>query len=184
MANRFLTPFTGGRSLTRGGGGGFTPFVDLQREMNRLFDDVFGRETGGALPSTGMEPSMWMTPQIDVSETDTELRVSVDIPGVTQEDVDVTVEGDILSIRGEKRAETEEERGNYHVSERSFGRFQRSIQLPFAPDHDQVRAHFDRGVLAITIPKTEQAQQRGRRIEVKSGSSPQQQGGKGERTKH
>jgi len=183
MANRFLTPFTGGRSLVRGGGG-VTPFMDLQREMNRLFDDVFGRGSG-VMPSTDMGQTMWMTPQLDVTEVDNELRVSAEIPGVSQEDVDVTVEGDILTLRGEKRAETEEDRGNYHVSERSFGRFQRSIQLPFTPEPDQVRANFDRGVLMITIPKADQAQQRGRRIEVQSGAPTQQQGGgKGERTKH
>lgn len=179
MANRFLTPFTGGRSLTRGGG--FSPFMDFQREMNRLFDDVFGREMGTG-SAAGTMPTMWMTPQIDVSEADNELRVCADIPGVSQDEVDVTVEGDALTIRGEKKAETEQDRGNYHVSERAFGRFQRSIQLPFTPDPEQVRASFDRGVLTVTIPKTDQAKERGRRIEVQSGSSPQ--AGKGERTKH
>jgi HSP20 family protein len=168
MANRFLSPFTGGRSLARGGG--FSPFMDFQREMNRLFDDVFGREMGAG-SSLGGSASMWMTPQIDVTEGDNELRICADIPGVPQEDVDVTVEGDMLTLRGEKKSETEQERGSYHVSERSFGRFQRSIQLPFTPDPEQVRASFDKGVLTVTVPKTGQQTERGRRIEVQSGSS-------------
>lgn len=160
--------------------GGFTPFGDLQREMNRLFDDVFGRSSGDLLsPSAGQ--GMWMTPRIDVSEKDNELRICADVPGVPADQVDVIVEDDVLTIRGEKKAETEESRGNYHVSERSYGRFQRSIQLPFSPDPDQIHAGFDNGVLTVTVPRSEQSRERGRRIEVQSGPA---QGKKGETTKH
>jgi HSP20 family protein len=177
MANRSITPYTGGRSLMPGG---FTPFSDLQREMNRLFDDVFGRSSGELMP-TGTGQGMWMTPRIDVSEKDNELRICADVPGVPADQVDVMVEDDILTIRGEKKAEAEESRGNYHVSERSYGRFQRSIQLPFSPDPDQIHASFDNGVLTVTVPRSDQARERGRRIEVQSGSAQEK---KDRATKH
>ena len=170
MANRFLTPFTGGRrSMERMPG--FMPFVDLQRQMNRLFDDVFGDTQAGTEGSGEGTQTRWMTPRIDVCEQGNDIRLTAEVPGVAPNEVEVTVEDDMLIIRGEKRAESEQERGNYHVSERSYGRFQRIVQLPFSPDPDQIRANFDNGVLTVTVPRTEQARERSRRIEVQTGSS-------------
>lgn len=173
MANRFLTPYSGSRgSMERLPG--FMPFVDLQRQMNRLFDDVFG-ETAGTEGSTEGTQARWMTPRIDVSEQENEIRLTAEIPGVSPNEVDVTVEEDMLIVRGEKKAESERDRGNYHVSERSYGRFQRMVQLPFSPDPDQIRASFDNGVLTVTVPRTEQARERARRIEVQTSGGSQQQ---------
>jgi HSP20 family protein len=180
MANRFLTPFSGGgRSMERVPG--FLPFVDLQRQMNRLFDDVFGGQAGATEGSSEGTQTRWMTPRIDITERGNEICLTAEVPGVAPQDVEVTVEDDMLILRGEKKAESEQDRGNYHVSERAYGRFQRMVQLPFSPDPDQIRANFDNGVLTVTVPRTDQARERSRRIEVQSSSSSpsgsEQQGG-------
>jgi HSP20 family protein len=161
MTQRYPYPFGfGGRQpATRGG----DPFLELHREVNRLFDDVL---RGG--PPAAAQGGPMLTPRMDVSETEDELRVCVELPGVRQEDVDVTLNNDVLTISGEKRSEAQQERESYHLTERSFGRFQRSIQLPFAPEPDKVRAAFEHGVLTVTLPKAS-PQQRSRRIEVKAG---------------
>jgi HSP20 family protein len=164
MTQRYQYPFGfGGRQpATRGG----DPFLDLHREVNRLFDDVL-RGGGQAAPQGG--PTL--APRMDVSENEGEVRVCVELPGVRQEDVDVTLNNDVLTIAGEKRSEAQRERESYHLTERSFGRFQRAIQLPFAPEPDKVRAAFEHGVLTITLPKAS-PQQRSRRIEVQAGGQP------------
>jgi HSP20 family protein len=154
--------------------GGFSnpllmPFLALYRDMNRLFDDatigglgapVAGARHGGAT----------LMPQIDVSETDREIRIMADLPGAREDDIEVLVNGDQLVIRATRQMEREDDRENYHVSERVFGTFQRTLQLPVAVDPDQVQASFENGVLTITIPK-EQAQDRSRRIQVQGKGS-------------
>ena len=122
------------------------PFVDLQREVNRVFDDVFR----GFGSRTDDETAM-AAPRIDIDETDQEIHISAELPGVPMEAVDVSVDGDVLTIRGEKRCERKDERAC--VSERYYGSFQRAIQLPFEPDHDKVQANFENGVLKIALPK-------------------------------
>jgi HSP20 family protein len=142
MASRFRAPFGASRVPTRWG----DPFVDLQREVNRVFDDVF-RGFG----SRSDDETAMAAPRIDIDESDQEIQISAELPGVPIEAVDVSVDGDVLTIRGEKRCERKDERAC--VSERYYGSFQRAIQLPFAPDPDQVQAHFDSGVLKISVPK-------------------------------
>lgn len=159
MASRFLVPFSSGRSLF----GPSDPFFELHREMNRLFDDTFrgmqgGQSGGGGLPM--------MAPRMDIHSRDDALEITAELPGVTQNDIDLRVEGDVLTIRGEKRNERKDEQAR--IVERSYGSFQRSVQLPFTPDANQVQAHFNNGVLTITLPKTAQ-QEQSRRIEIGSG---------------
>jgi HSP20 family protein len=158
------------------------PFLSLHREMNRLFDDFLGGSTAGA-----QQQSMMMAPRLDVKERGNELCVAAELPGVEPGEVDVRLEGSLLTIRGEKKAETEQEKEDYHVMERSYGRFQRSLQLPFEPDAGQVRADFKHGVLTIHIPKQPQ-QERSRRIEISAGGQQDQQAdvsrGGGEQTVH
>lgn len=159
MASRFLTPF-GGRGLMGRG----DPFQELHREVNRLFDDTFrGMDTG-----RGGQGSM-MAPRIDIHEAGDDLEVTAELPGVAPTDVDLRIEGDLLTIRGEKRRERKDEQA--HVVERSYGSFSRSIQLPFQPDPDQVRADFEHGVLRITVPRQGQ-QEKSRRIEIGSTGGP------------
>jgi HSP20 family protein len=165
MARQQVSPYRSGGLMERGFGG--DPFLSLHREMNRLFDDVF-RGTLDAPRTTGGEGGL-MLPNVDVSESENEVRISAELPGVSEKDVEVTLNDDILTIRGEKRAERHEERENLYVSERSFGTFQRSMRLPFPVEPDQVKADFQNGVLTVTLPKGK-AQERSRRIQIGSGA--------------
>lgn len=153
------------------GTGSSDPFLTLHREMNRLFDDVL---RGGPMSSGGQggsEGGVLLAPHVDVSETDKELRIQAELPGVSENDIEVSLHEDVLSIRAEKKQERKEEREGVHFSERSFGTFQRSLRLPFPINPDQVQARFENGVLSVTLPKT-QSQERSRRIQVQ-GAQPQ-----------
>ncbi len=138
------------------------PFSELHREMNRLFDDFL--VAGLSSPSSGATIS---TPRLDVRENSSELCVCADLPGVKPEDLELRMEGNLLTLRGEKRHESEQSQDDYHLMERSYGRFQRSIQLPFTPAPEGVQAEFKDGVLTIHLPKSDQ-QSRGQRIEIQS----------------
>lgn len=149
------------------GTGGSDPFLTLHREMNRLFDDVL---RGGPVSSGGQGGSqggVLLAPHMDVSETDKELRIQAELPGVSENDIDVSLHEDVLTIRAEKKQERKEEREGVHFSERAFGTFQRSLRLPFQVNPDQVQARFANGVLSVTLPKT-QPQERSWRIQIQS----------------
>lgn len=158
MTSRNLTP----RSRA---GFGLDPLLDLHREMNRLFDDAFTGGQPAELRGTGMT-----APRLDVHEKDGELCIIAELPGVTQQDLDLQIEGDMLTIRGERKSETEQERANYYIMERNYGRFQRTVQLPFSPNPDEVKASFENGLLTIRMPNA--GSQRAHRIEL-SGSADQ-----------
>jgi HSP20 family protein len=146
------------------------PFLAMRREMNRLFDDVFG---GFGLPSAfgPVLRQMPAAPKIDVSETDNEIQITAEMPGIDQNDVEVLLEDDRLIIRGEKKEEREDKDRNYHVRERVQGAFSRTLPLPFAPDPNQVKAEFRNGVMTITIPKPQEVKQKQHRIEVQKDTS-------------
>jgi len=97
---------------------------------------------------------------VDVVETDKEIRVTVELPGLDEKDINVSLARDVLTISGEKKQAKKERRGNYYRAERSYGSFRRSIQLPTQVQADKVDAVFRKGVLSITLPKTEAAQKR------------------------
>jgi HSP20 family protein len=113
---------------------------------------------------------MMNAPRIDLQDSEGELRLHADLPGVQPADLDIRIEGDVLTIRGERKSQGERNEQNFHVMERSHGRFQRSIQLPFAPDPDEVQASVREGVLEVCIPKRA-PQERSRRIEVRGAES-------------
>jgi HSP20 family protein len=167
MVRNALSPF--------GGSYGRDPFFSLQREMNRLFDDAF-RGVGERTTSPQQRPAEMVEARMNVSETDGELRISAELPGVDEQDVEVTLEGDLLTIRGEKKFERERggEKERYHFVERAYGSFQRSLQLPYSVNSQDVTAEFHNGVLILTLPKTEQ-QQRARKIPIGAGRPAQQQ---------
>jgi HSP20 family protein len=111
-----------------------------------------------------------MAPRMDMAETDDSIEITAELPGVDEKDLDVSVEGDVLVIKGEKKSESEEKKKDYHVVERSYGSFRRSIRLPGVVDPEKVKAAFDKGVLRVTLPKPQEAKQNRRRIEVKSAT--------------
>jgi HSP20 family protein len=154
MASRSLTPFMfGGSQLGRPRGGAGVPYFSLLREMDRLFDETFRGALGSA--DTGGSGVTAITPRINVSETDQEIRIEAEMPGVSEDNVQVELIDDMLTIRGEQEEEHEEDRGqNYHVVERTYGTFVRSIQLPFAVKPEQIQASFQNGVLTVTVPKS------------------------------
>ena len=162
MPSRFPIPFSSSRT--------FDPLFELHREMNRLFDDVL---TGAPATGGSRGAGLVSMPRIDVRENDRELCVLAELPGVKPSEVELRVDGDMLTISGEKKLESEREQENVHVMERGYGRFHRMVQLPFAPNPDEVRAECDHGVLTIHVPKSAQ-QEKSRRIEVRGGA---EQGG-------
>lgn len=142
----------------------FDPFVTFRREMDRMFDDFFG---GGTLrpAHAGWQP---LTPAVDIDETDKEMVITAELPGVSDKDVEVSLAGDILTIKGEKKAEREEKNGDATYMERRFGSFSRSMRLPFEVKDEKVDAKFKDGVLTIHLPKPAELQRAVRRIDVKS----------------
>ena len=159
MPSRYPIPYSSQRSL-----GPFDPLSDFRRDMDRLFDAFFGG--GGPLVAGASAATAMPMPRIDVREDEHELCVTADMPGVKPSEVDLRVEGDVLVISGERKNEAERKDENVHVMERGYGRFRRSVQLPFTPDPDQVRADYSHGVLTIRMPMQPQAE-RSRRIEVR-----------------
>lgn len=137
------------------------PLLSLHREVNRLFDDVL---RGFGTPAfTGLDRAVgW--PHVELAETDKELRITVELPGLDEKDVEITVEDGVLTLRGEKRSEIEDKDRGY--SERSYGRFERRIGLPKSIDRDKANATFRNGVLTVTLPRTEIANENVRRIPV------------------
>jgi HSP20 family protein len=138
------------------------PFTALRREMDRLFDS-FGRDVGW--PAEGSRAAA-MTPSIDVSESEGELKIDVDLPGVEEKDVDVAISDNVLTIKGEKKAEKEEKKKDFHLVERSYGSFSRSLTLPFAVDPNQAKATFKNGVLSISLPKPPEVQAKAKKIAI------------------
>ena len=161
MARNPMTPLRLGGGMVPG-----DPFLSLHREMNRLFDDVFrGAGLPAATGSQGQGGGTFVNASMNVSETDKEIRITAELPGVTEQDIDVSLDDDMLTIRGEKRFERTDEKETFHFVECSYGTFQRSLRLPFAVNPDQVQASFENGVLTVTLPKTGR-QERSRRIQV------------------
>jgi len=143
----------------------FDPFTSFRQEIDRLFDD-FGRgwpRMGATFPSRDVFSAV--RPSMDVAETDKEIEISAEVPGLQENEVQVDVSNDILTVRGEKNAEKEEKDKNYHLVERSYGSFSRSLQLPPGIDADQIKASLSNGVLKVVIPKPAASQ--AKKIEVK-----------------
>jgi HSP20 family protein len=163
MAMRDLIPRSRGASLPARRGED-NPFMTLHREMNRLFDDVF---RGFDLAPFGSERVFdrlsrdW--PSLEVSETDKEIKVSAELPGLEDKDVKVELANGVLAISGEKKTETEDKERLF--SERYYGRFERRIPVEDV-DEDKVAASFKNGVLTVTLPKAPQAQSKVKRIAV------------------
>ena len=165
MAWRDLIPF--GSDRREGAARGDHPFGAFQRDMNRLFDDFF---RGFGAPARFGEDGFGAAamPRVDVSETEAEYEVTAELPGLEEKEVEVLLDQNVLTLKGEKKAEREEKDKNYYLAERSFGAFRRTIPLPVEIDRDKVEASFKNGVLTVRLPKAEQARTQAKRIQVKA----------------
>ncbi|SPH17470.1 Spore protein SP21 [Defluviimonas aquaemixtae] len=142
------------------------PLAVLQRDINNVFESFWQKvESGwnGRSNVVGM-----FGPSTDVSETDKNVEVTVELPGMTDKDIDISLSGDAMTIRGEKKVEHEEKRKGLYMSERAYGAFYRTIPLPPGVDTDKADAKFRNGVLTVTLPKTPEAQAKVKRIPVKA----------------
>ena len=149
------------------------PFMTLHREMNRLFDDVFrtfDMAPFGSFGGTGRRAG-W--PSVEVSETDKDVRISAELPGLEDKDVEVLMGDGVLTIRGEKKSEIEDKERAF--SERTYGRFERRIPLAWEVEEDRIDASFKKGVLTVTLPKAAESRPEVKRIAINRT---------GEETKH
>lgn len=144
---------------------GETAVATLQRDINRVFDDLWNRMERPFANGAGLMSVFG--PSTDVAEAGEEVEVSVELPGMDESDIDISVSGDTLTIRGEKKAEREEKKSGYYLAERSYGVVYRTIPLPPGVDPDKASAEFKRGVLTVKLPKTAEAQARIKKIDVK-----------------
>ncbi len=149
------------------------PFESLRREVDRLFEDFdrgFWRFPSRSL--FDIEP-FWRrgvtTPAVDIVEREKDYQVAAELPGMEEKDVEVKVTDDVMTIKGEKKAEKEERKKDYYLSERRYGAFQRSFSLPDGVDADKIEASFKKGVLTVTLPKKPEAIKPERKVEIKAG---------------
>jgi HSP20 family protein len=129
----------------------FRDVVSIQDEMNRLFDDFFGRP----VLKTGWTEGVW-SPTVDISEDKENVIIKSEMPGMSKDDVKISIQDNVLTLKGEKKQEKEEKDKNYHRIERNYGSFCRSFQLPTSVKSDKVKASYKDGVLSVTLPKTEE----------------------------
>ena len=147
------------------------PFPALQDQMSRLFEDVLGslgNELDFFRPFRAFDRPWGVHPSLDVSETDDEIIVQAELPGLEEKDVEVTLENDVLTLKGTKQDEQKDEERNYYHVERSYGTFQRSVQLPAGLDRDNVKAVFKNGVLTVALPKTAEAKSERKVIDIQT----------------
>ncbi len=148
----------------------------FRTEMDRLFDRFAGgwgmpslRHMFDAEPMFRYESSLTLpSPAVDVTEDDGAYKVTAELPGISEKEIEVVVSGDMLTIKGEKRQEKEQKDKNFYLSERAYGTFQRSFHVPEGVDRDKIAADFSKGVLTITMPKTAKAVEQQKKIEVKA----------------
>jgi HSP20 family protein len=144
------------------------PFRMLQNEIDKLFTNF-----SADLPMIGRwsgDGNGRLAVQVDVAETEKAIEVTADLPGVNEKDIDVSLAGDMLTIKAEKKSDKEEKTKDYHLVERSYGTFERSMMLPFKADASKIDAKFDKGVLKLTVQKPAEAQTKLQKIEVKAAA--------------
>jgi HSP20 family protein len=154
------------------------PFQDLlsvQEEMNQLFTRALGRERPGQ-PGEAVQQRLW-APALDISERKDAYVVTCEVPGVKADDLDITLEGGLLTIQGERPFERESSEQQYHRVERRYGSFRRSITLPSQVEADQIEASFENGVLEVVVPKAEEAKPKRVRVSSREVASAATGGG-------
>lgn len=141
-------------------------FQSFYRDIDSMFEKV-----GASLPAewrSGDAAPLMRQPRMNVSETDTALEITFDLPGVEEKDIDVALTGDMLTVKGEKKMEREEKNKNFHVIERSSGAFQRSLRLPFMAEPSKIEAKLQNGVLTLVLPKPPEVQKKTQKISIKA----------------
>jgi len=151
-----------------------SPFDSLHREINRVFDhffEDFGLPYRSPLYERSLSSDFYksFSPKFNINETDKEIEIEVELPGMTEEDVKVDLHDGVLTIQGEKKFQKEDKKDNYHLVEHSYGKFQRSVRLPEGIKEDQIEAKMKNGIMQILIPKDEKVQSKVKRIEIKKG---------------
>jgi HSP20 family protein len=156
---------------------GAYPLAPLHQGIDRLFDE-FSR--GFSLFPFGPRGFDWeptwrfetgnggLTPNVDVAETDKAFEITAELPGMTEQNIDVSLSDGVLTLKGEKKEEKEQKEKGYYLSERRYGSFQRSFRLPDGVDENKIEANFEKGVLKITLPKTPEAVKQAKKIAVKA----------------
>ncbi|HEY5975925.1 MAG TPA: Hsp20/alpha crystallin family protein [Geobacteraceae bacterium] len=142
----------------------YAPFRDLQTmqdQMNRLLDMAWNRNIGEEL-----REGVWQPP-VDIYEDEDSVVIQAEVPDIDQKDIEVKIEDNTLTLRGERKHNREVKKENYHRVERYYGQFQRSFALPHTIDQEKVRANCDKGVLTITLPKREETKPKQINVEVK-----------------
>jgi HSP20 family protein len=145
------------------------PFSALRAEMDSLFDSFMGGLPGFPRMFGTTGGGFALTPHMDVKETDKEIVVEAELPGIDEKEVSLALQNRVLTIRGEKKHERDEEKENYRITERRYGSFQRSVQLPDTVDEDKIEATFNNGVLKVSLPKRPEAISKQRMIPIKKG---------------
>jgi HSP20 family protein len=163
MDFRSIIPWGGGPVTRRYGAS--DPFASFRRDLDRLVEQTFGESRLAGWPVPG-GPDV----RLDVSEGDKEVKVTAELPGVDPKDVEVTIDDDLLTIKGEKKVEEERKEGETQVTERAYGSFARSLRLPFVVGDKDVQATFDKGVPSITLPKPPEAETKARRIDIQTAA--------------
>lgn len=145
-----------------------SPFYSLQREMNRMFDS-FSRSFFDDFPlSKDMGFAHTVVPRINVAETESEVEITAELPGMEEKDIEVNLSKDALVIKGEKKTEKEDKKKGYRLVERTYGSFHRTIPVPAGVESEKVEAKFRNGVLTVVLPKTKEAQKEMKKIAIKS----------------
>jgi len=142
-------------------------FSTLHHEIDRVFDQFPGgrrRPFGELMAGNGK-----LSPRVNLSETVKEIEVTTELPGVEEKEIDVSLADDVLTIKGEKKMETEKSEGDYKMVECSYGSFERSMRLPCEVKSDKVKATFKNGVLTVKMPKSQEATAKTRKITIKTG---------------
>jgi HSP20 family protein len=162
MLPDLISPQMNDRSPARHG----DPFTHFQRSMSRMMRDFFGEEPRSLLSGEWPMASTFV-PRLAIEESDDKIALMAELPGLTEKDVEVQIDKDYLTIKGEKKHEHEAKEGGRCFSELSYGSFERTVRLPSAVDKDKVAAKFDHGVLTIEMPKTAESKRDVKKIPIK-----------------
>ena len=174
MANETKLPVTKKPGEAAFAGETWRPFEALRKEVDRLFQD-FGADDVWRRPfrslagfERNLAQKLVASPAVDITESDKAYEITAELPGLEEKDIEVNIANGGLTIKGEKKVEREEKQKDYYVSERRYGSFERYFGLPDGVDADKIDASFKNGVLKVTLPKTAEAQQPAKKIEVKA----------------